>query len=169
MQAVKEKIDSPNSGTRLERIKEAVKEKIKGPGGDKSVLGKNDSGFIEIRLVRSSTSNDGQSDPQLTEPTHENFEASCLEPGRSSYYGTCGYDPYKTVERIENLLTIPCVESVYVPNRFLVNKFSNDGRVLYNYFETKNRFELRVKDHCKPTQSPEQETPPRPQNTEVQQ
>ncbi|MGZ3721809.1 MAG: DUF1402 family protein [Bdellovibrionales bacterium] len=81
---------------------------------------------------------------------------SQLNPGASMNYYTngknCKYDPMASAKRLEEILKLDCVEAVYVPDMFLVNKMRKySGRVLYKPTDNDDRFAYTVKNGCSET------------------
>ncbi|CAN5581234.1 hypothetical protein BH10BDE1_BH10BDE1_34020 [soil metagenome] len=61
----------------------------------------------------------------------------------------CEYDPFESAKRVEDLLKLPCVESAYVPDMFILRKLDQyQGRVFHMPFVEDDRFAVRLKGSC---------------------
>jgi hypothetical protein len=62
---------------------------------------------------------------------------------------TCEYDPFESAKRVEALLKLPCVESAFVPDMFIVKKLDTyKGRIFHMPFVDDDRFAVRLKGNC---------------------
>mgnify|MGYP003353530073 CR=1 FL=1 len=103
----------------------------------------------DINIVRVMLSKPEDQDAYLS----DNFQSSGIDlslirgslpnNSQSDYCG--GYDPFATATAIEKLLDNKCVRAVYVPDRFLLNKFQRQAsKVIYRPFLDDDRYSIEL-------------------------
>lgn len=66
----------------------------------------------------------------------------------------CQYDPFASLQMVEKILNLDCVETVFVPDNFLIHRLPQQrGRVLHKVFLEDDRFAIRLKPVCKESKS----------------
>ncbi|MGE3759285.1 MAG: DUF1402 family protein [Pseudobdellovibrionaceae bacterium] len=66
----------------------------------------------------------------------------------------CQYDPFESLKVVAKVLSLDCVDTVFVPDNFLIHKLPEQrGRVLHKVFLEDDRFAIRLKPVCRESKS----------------